>query len=171
VYSKRTNRILKTTVLKSGYLTISTRIGGRTGKAVCFRVHRLVADAFIPVPEKLRDYARKTKYGVIPVNHIDNNKLNNTVNNLEWCTYSENSIHYVLSPYFSNSHCIGENNFNSKLTNLQREEIFRLRTDGMLFADISLLFGVHKVTARSVYLSILKQKCQTITNQRSAQVA
>ena len=52
------------------------------GKQKIFFVHRLVANAFIPNP-----LHKPT------VNHIDGDKENNCVENLEWATYSENSLH------------------------------------------------------------------------------
>lgn len=47
-----------------------------------FLVHRLVAIAYIPNPKRLRE-----------VNHKDANRLNNNVENLEWCTSKENKRH------------------------------------------------------------------------------
>lgn len=72
--------ILKPQVNKqNGYYQIQLRnMDSRKG----FYIHRLVAELFIPNPENLPT-----------VNHKDGNKSNNTVNNLEWCTYSDNLTH------------------------------------------------------------------------------
>ncbi len=96
IYSKRTNKILKTLVSKTGYEVFSTRIGGRAGVVKCFKVHKLVAEAFIP------------NIGNKPcVNHKDGVKTNNCTSNLEWITHSENTKHaYTLGLLTS---CKGEN--------------------------------------------------------------
>lgn len=54
----------------------------KDGKTETRRVHRLVAEAFIPNPENKSD-----------VNHIDFNRSNNCVENLEWTTRQENCLH------------------------------------------------------------------------------
>lgn len=70
------------------------------GKA--FQVHRLVADAFIPNPDNKKQ-----------INHIDGNKLNNHVSNLEWVTCSENHLHaYKTGLRFP---LVGAKHQNSKL--------------------------------------------------------
>lgn len=55
---------------KGNYLHVS--LGGNSP---CKNVHRLVAEAFVPNPN-----------GYLEINHIDENKRNNSADNLEWCT-------------------------------------------------------------------------------------
>ncbi|MDR3561234.1 MAG: HNH endonuclease [Negativicutes bacterium] len=72
-------RILKTKILPNGY----ERVNISNGKTRYYEyIHRLVAKAFIPCS----DYK-------LWVNHVDGNKLNNHVDNLEWVTPSENDKH------------------------------------------------------------------------------
>lgn len=54
----------------------------KDGKKIRYQAHKLVALAFIPNPEN-KPF----------INHIDGNKSNNKVENLEWCTASENMVH------------------------------------------------------------------------------
>ena len=55
-------------------------------KQKSFCVHRIIAETFIDMP--------KLEYGIkLTVNHIDGNKQNNNISNLEWMTYSENNYH------------------------------------------------------------------------------
>ena len=71
-------RILKAAVQKKGgYVFV---VLSKDGKTKGYRVHRLVADAFIDNPNNYRC-----------VNHKDENKTNNNVNNLEWCTHKYNN--------------------------------------------------------------------------------
>lgn len=62
-----------------GYPSIRLMING---KPQIFKVHRLVADSFLPNPKSLPF-----------INHKDGNKQNYKPSNLEWCTSSENMIH------------------------------------------------------------------------------
>lgn len=79
VRNKNTGRILRLKE-KGGYLNVSLQLS--PDKRNSLRVHRLVAKEFIENPENKPQ-----------VNHIDKNKSNNIVSNLEWTTAKENNIH------------------------------------------------------------------------------
>ena len=102
-------RILKNSIIKEkGYCRVSLNNGnGKISK----RVHRLVAEAFIPNPENKPE-----------VNHKDGNKLNNCVSNLEWCTNKENIEHSIRTGL--KKHCNGCSNSSSKFT---EEDIIFIR--------------------------------------------
>ena len=72
-------RVLKGQTDKDGYLLVGLH---KNGKRVTRRVHRLVASAFIP-----------NKNGLPQINHIDKNKKNNCVGNLEWCDNKYNQYY------------------------------------------------------------------------------
>lgn len=77
-----TGRVLKPYVnLGGGKGYYKVRLTSKPRQSKQFFVHRLVAEAFIP----------KEKEEYTDVNHIDENKLNNVVDNLEWCTRSYNT--------------------------------------------------------------------------------
>lgn len=66
-----------------GYKAVALRVfDGQKSIQRLLKIHRLVAEYFIPNPQKLP-----------VVNHKDGNKENNVVENLEWCTVKENTIH------------------------------------------------------------------------------
>ena len=82
---------LKGCVYKSGYKYFSTR--RKDGTHIRARVNRMVAEAYIPNPN---NYPQ--------VNHIDGNKLNNNVTNLEWCTSRQNVKHAHDTGLRTNAH-------------------------------------------------------------------
>jgi hypothetical protein len=82
VYSHYKQGILKTRLDKDGYEVVNLYNDKRM---FTFKVHRLVLEAFSPEKES----------GQCSVNHIDGNKTNNNLVNLEWCSSLENSLHAV----------------------------------------------------------------------------
>lgn len=114
LFSKRTNKIMKQFLHKNGYCYVATKIGGRKGVNKTFKIHRLVAEAFLDPPEKqVIESSVNTYYKVVIVNHKDCDKTNNNVGNLEWCTYQENSDHARENSLFDFSMNSGANNLNS----------------------------------------------------------
>lgn len=88
VYSIISKMWLKPHIKENGYcqlrLFVSYDPKTKKKKYVHLYLHRLVAQAFIPNPENKPE-----------INHLDGNKLNNYISNLEWCTRRENIHHAV----------------------------------------------------------------------------
>lgn len=80
VFSRRSNRFLRGWLNVGGYLVVA--MTSDDGQVTHRPVHRLVAEVYIPNPENKPQ-----------VNHIDGDKENSNVTNLEWVTGSENTQH------------------------------------------------------------------------------
>jgi len=91
-----------------GYLEVSN-IHGKT-----FRVHRLVAKAFIPNPDDKPE-----------VNHLDKNRANNNLDNLEWTTKLENMAHAKQDGCFKGYHGAG----------IPQRKLLQLNPDGSIFKE------------------------------------
>jgi hypothetical protein len=133
VYSVRSNKNLKhqkSGHKGSGYLQVPLH---RDGKKKLTCVHRLIAEHFIPNPENKP-----------VVNHLDGNKQNNEISNLEWCTVSENMKHaYDTGLNTSLKH--GIEHHKSKLNEDDVREIRRLYATGMVSqTKLAKQFGVNQ---------------------------
>lgn len=96
------------------------------------RVHRLVAQSFIPNPDNKQQ-----------VNHIDGNKLNNNVNNLEWVTGSENLKHAIdIGLYKPNN--------TRKLSDEQALDVLKRLNNKELIKEIAKLYNVTTMTIKNI---------------------
>ena len=99
------------------------------GKKKTYRVHRLVMMAFKPIEDMDK----------LEVNHIDGDKKNNALSNLEWCSSSENQKHAFQTGLQQPRK--GEKSNFSKLTQADIDKIFELRNLGWLQKDIADQIG------------------------------
>ncbi len=111
VININTGKVLKQCKDDGGYLIVNLY---RNKKRKTYKVHRLVAEAFIPNPNNLPQ-----------VNHIDEDKTNNCINNLEWCTAKYN------------------NNYGTR-TEKTRKTVLQLRMDGSIVRVWSSLIKIKK---------------------------
>lgn len=131
VWSGKSKKFLSQSEDKNGYMKVSLcSIDLPPKKVHRYSVHRLIMENFCPVEgmEKLQ------------VNHIDGNKKNNCLSNLEWTTCEEN-IHHAMANGLR-----AKTNGASKLTPEQVLEIYHRSWDGESNVSLSKEFGVHPDT-------------------------
>jgi hypothetical protein len=132
-YMKK-ERLMNPPVNSSGYPQVCLYKGK---KGVIQSVHRLVATAFLE---------RKPEDRVI--NHIDGNKQNNRIDNLEWCTYGHNQAHAIRTGLIVLPK--GEDAYNARITNLQRLSIPTMYAEGITQRQIARIMGIAQQTVSKI---------------------
>ena len=125
---KHKGRVLKSYVNTSGYKRV---ILSNDGKCNTKTVHRLILKTFEP----------HVNMNNLDVNHIDGNKLNNHLTNLEWLTRRDNILHAHDIGLIDNK---GERGHNAKLSNTNVLEILQRLDTGESQGDIGLDYGVSR---------------------------
>lgn len=118
--------LLKLDHNRYGYLYIKL---SKNGKRKAFRVHRLVAEAFI-----------ENRHLKSQVNHKDANKHNNKVSNLEWTTFDENRDHAVKKGIYA------------KKLNFKQVMLIKklLKDTNRTQENIAKLFNIHRSTISNI---------------------
>lgn len=114
----------------SGYYTFSFH---KEGRLYTRKLHRIIAEAFIPNPEN-KPY----------INHKNCVRTDNRIENLEWCTHKENMQHAFASGSFKNRRPpSGDKNGQAKLKNSDIPVIRKMLSEGMKQKDIALIYGIN----------------------------
>lgn len=108
---------------KWGYLICVLR--NKNGKKT-LHIHRLISDVFIPNPNRLSQ-----------INHIDGDKNNNSINNLEWCSQSYNMNHAYKNFLNPRQKGVVQKNSNGNVLNVFRSAHEASRVTGINRGNIS----------------------------------
>ena len=122
----RKERILSALITPKGYHRVRLY---KNNKSKFIYIHRLVALYFLPNIDNKEE-----------VNHIDGDKNNNNVNNLEWSTHKENMDHSIVNGLSTQ----GIKNSHSKLTEIQVIDIFNKAKSGVSTNDLTKEYNVSK---------------------------
>ena len=129
IKNNKTGVVFRNQTNRKGYSVVTIKPYGRLGKSYNLRVHREVAIAFIPTDNIL-----------LQVNHIDGDKSNNRINNLEWCSVKENIEHSFKHDLQSSRK--GTHNSSAKLSDI---DILTIRK---LYVPYDKVFGCRALAAK-----------------------
>ena len=115
IYTKKTNKIMACSSFRGGYKSFCIN-----QNKTSYKVHQMVAKAFIPNNDPTKQI----------VNHIDGNKLNNHVSNLEWVSLLQNNKHAI----------------DSGLTKITRRRVYQCDLDGNIIKIHDTIRGAGKDT-------------------------
>lgn len=120
-------KVLKPLSISKGYKGV--RLYETKNKAITKKIHRLVAEYFIPNPLNLPQ-----------VNHKDGNKSNNRIDNLEWCSNEFNMNHAIINKLIK----LGEQRPCSKCTEKSLLLLQRLIDCGFTIKQLSIIYCISK---------------------------
>ena len=130
IFNKKRGKYLNGSLDKSGYLRF--RLEGKN-----VSIHRMVLETFSPRPDM----------NLLEVNHIDGNKTNNKLENLEWVTHQENMVHAVNNNLTQNCSNTGIKNGRAKLT---EDQVRAIRQDTRTCQEIANEYGLVKSTVSAI---------------------
>lgn len=139
-------------LLKGKYLSNSKTNGNgyhsanlcKDGSRFVRYIHRIVAEVFSPNPSDLPE-----------VNHIDGNKSNNHISNLEWCSMLNNKKHASKNGLLS----CGESHHHAKLTDEEADEIRDLALNEVWpQTTIANLYGICQQTVSNIKLGKIRRR-------------
>lgn len=134
IRSSLTKHIYSPYTDKDGYLRCKVWDGEKSRGVY---VHRAIALVFVPNPNQKPI-----------VNHIDGVRNNNSIENLEWVSYEENSKHGVMLGNFPK----GQNAFRAKYKDKQIHEVCKLLAEGIGQIEVSRLTGIPVTTIHGIVI-------------------
>ena len=129
----KTKKIKSQYIGSTGYYMITI---SHNNKSKPHRVHRLLMITYKENPKNYKE-----------INHIDGNKLNNSIDNLEWCDHLANMKHAFMMGLTNNT---GEKNGMAKLRSENIPVIRKLLNDGLSQYKIAKIFNVSRSTIMNI---------------------
>lgn len=133
IYNVKTGHTYKKSIGQSGYYIITLPMGKR-GKVKSIRLHKALAETFIPNPHN---------YPIVL--HKDENKLNCSLDNLEWGSYEKNTNDHWRSEISKGNPYVN----NRKLTKREVDTIRKLKSEHS-YRELANMYKVSKITIMNV---------------------